>query len=98
MLQVLTSVAQERYMVPGLTTGIEGIPDSVYFTGTILSAIQKYHLSYIMFGANYGDSKEGHYCVPYPGMNNAVISDFVKMYNDDKPIFLKHLNGLYLKY
>ncbi len=98
MLQVLTSVAQERYMVPGLTTGIEGIPDSVYFTGTILSAIQKYHLSYIMFGANYGDSKEGHYCVPYPGMNNAVISDFVKMYNDDKTIFLKHLNGLYLKY
>ena len=98
MLQVLTSVAQERYMVPGLTTGIEGIPDSVYFTGTILSAIQKYRLSYIMFGANYGDSKEGHYCVPYPGMNNAVISDFVKMYNDDKTIFLKHLNGLYLKY
>lgn len=98
MIPVLTSVAQERNIVPGITIEAEGINDSTYFSKNILPVIHKYRLSYICFGANYGmDVKNAHYRVPYPGCPNALIHDFMTLYNDKSSIFRSKLNGLYLE-
>ena len=97
MLQALTHCAQEHNIVPGLMTGIEGLQDTTYFSKTLLGIIHQYRLSYVMLGRNTGEMKERHYYAPYPGVDNALIADFVKMYNDPGTIFLSRLNGLYLK-
>ncbi len=97
LLPVLTHCAQERNIVPGLMTGIEGLQDTTYFSETLLGIIHQCRLSYIMLGRNTGEFKERHYYAPYPGVDNALIADFVKMYNDQGAIFLSRLNGLYLK-
>lgn len=98
MMPVLTSVAQDRNMAPGVTVKEEGVKDSMYFSKTILPVIQKYRLSYVCFGANHGlDIKKAHYSVPFPGCPNAFIHDFMTLYNDKSSIFRSKLNGLYLK-
>ena len=98
MLPVLASVAQDRNVASGLTVNVKGVKDSTYFSKTILPVIQKYRLSYVCFGANRGlDIKKAQYCVPFPGCSNALIHDFMTLYNDKSSIFRSKLNGLYLK-
>ncbi|MBM6993207.1 MAG: hypothetical protein I3J02_08085 [Prevotella sp.] len=96
-LSALMELAQSHNLAPGLTTGIEGLPSPDYFSGTLLSVIRQHRLSYILFGPNRGEFRDGHFYVPYPGCDNRLIDDFVKFYNDDATIFLNGLNGLYLK-
>lgn len=50
----------------------------------------------MLFGANRGDFKNGHFVVPYPGIDNAIINDFVTFSNDRSTIFRNELNGVYL--
>lgn len=96
MTKILMQSAQERNMAAGLTTGIEGLSDSTYFSRTLLPVLHQSRLSYVMFGANRDEPKEGHHYVPYPGGGNIWINDFMQLYNDQEMIFLKRLNGLYL--
>lgn len=97
-LPLLEAAAQDKGAAPGLTTGMESLPDSTFFTHHLLPQLQKNRLSYVMFGANQGDFKDGHYNVPFPGIDNSRIHDFNAMYNDKYTIFLSKLNGLYLKH
>ncbi|SFG33394.1 hypothetical protein [Prevotella sp. KH2C16] len=95
-LNLLKQTASEHHLAQGLTTGMEGLPDSTFFSKTLLPAIQQSGLSYILFGRNHGDFSEGYCYTPYPGCGNARINDFMKFYNNRTTIFLKELNGLYL--
>lgn len=96
-LGVLVGLAQEHNLVPGVTTGVEGLPDAQLFSRVLLPATQQYRLSYLLFGANRGEFREGRFCVPYPGCSNDLIEDFVQFYNAESTLFLNDLNGLYLK-
>lgn len=98
LLPQLTSAASDNNAVVGLTTGIEGLPDSTFFSSRLLPCLHKNHLSYVMFGPNHGDFNAGHYYVPYPGISNDRIHDFTSFYNDPQTVFLSDLNGLYLKH
>lgn len=95
-VQRLVGLAQDRNLAAGLTAGVEGLPTSDVFTQGILPVIRAHRLSYLLLGANRGDIDEGHYHVPFPGLDNERISDFVQFYNDETTVFLGTLNGLYL--
>lgn len=96
-LPKVVSFAQEHMKAVGLTTGVEGCPSSEFFTQTMSAIVRNNRLAYVMFGRNYGDPKDGTFCVPYPGYGNEYISDFVMFHNEKSAIFIRHLNGLYLK-
>jgi len=96
LLPLLTRTAHDNNMVPALTTGLEGLPLNNYFSQILMPAISKQRISYVLLGCNHGDSKQGHFYVPYPGCSNEKIHDFMDLYNHDGFIFLNHLNGLYL--
>lgn len=88
--------AQEHNCAYGMTTGMEAIPESSVFTDVVLPLVKNHRLSYLMFGANQGDSSEGRFYVPYPGEGNEAIQSFMQLYNDESTVFMKKLNGLYL--
>ncbi len=91
------SYAQEHNNTLGLTTGIESIPDSNYFSNILMPIFERHRLAYVMFGANHGDYKSGHFYTPYPGEGNDKIRGFMKLYNNEHTIFLSKLNGLYIE-
>lgn len=95
LVQAVAHNAQERNLVPSLTTGIEGIPTKNLYTGTLLPIIKNNRLSYVLFSSNRDDFKARHYAVPYPGIDNDIIRDFVTFCNDRSTIFINTLNGLY---
>ena len=98
VLPKVVSYAQEHMKAVGLTTGLYGCSSKTFFSSHIQPIVQNTRLSYLMFGKNYGEPHEGKYCIPYPGMDNEVISDFVMLYNDKSTVFIRHLNGLYLTF
>lgn len=96
-LPKVVTYAQEHMMAVGLTTGLTGCTNKSFFTTHMLPIVQRTRLTYLMFGRNYGEPHGNTFCVPYPGLDNELISDFVMMYNDKSTVFIRHLNGLYLK-
>lgn len=92
------SFAQEHNNATGVVVGQESLPDSAIFSQTLLPLLRKHRLSYLMFGANRGDFKDGHYCIPFPGDGNSLIQDFMQFYNNETTVFMRRLNGLYLKH
>lgn len=90
--------AQEHNTAFGLTTGVESIGDSSVFASILLPELKQHHIAYLMFGKNQGEPIDGHYFVPYPGVENQKIHGFMKLVNDEVSIFLEKLNGLYLKH
>ncbi len=96
LVQAVAHSVQSRNLVPSLTTGIEGIIAKNLYTKTILPVIKNNRLSYVLFSSNRGDFKNRHFAVPYPGIDNAIINDFVTFSNDRSTIFRNELNGVYL--
>lgn len=96
-LPKVVAYAQEHMKAVGLTTGLTGCTNKSFFTTHMLPIVQRTRLTYLMFGRNYGEPHGNTFCVPYPGLDNELISDFVMMYNDKSTVFIRHLNGLYLK-
>ncbi len=96
LAKAVTRFAQDRDLVPSLTTGIEGIVAKGLFSRTLLPVIKGNRLSYVLFGSNRGDFKNRHFTVPYPGCDNDFIRDFIVLCNDRSTIFIPQLNGLYL--
>lgn len=90
--------AQEHNAAFGLTTGVESIQDSSVFSDILLPELQQHHISYLMLGRNQGEPIDGHYYVPYPGVENQKTHGFMKLVNDPISIFLEKLNGLYLEH
>lgn len=96
-LQMMTKVAKAQHLISGLSCGMQGIPDPTFFSQTLLPLIKQSKLTFLLFGPNQGTSEQKRYDVPYPGESNNVISDFMQFYNDPSTLFLKDLNGLYVK-
>ena len=59
-----------------------------------MPVLNKYPIAYVLLWRNAHD-KPGHFYMPYPGQK--TVSDFVKFYNNDRTLFLKDINGLYLQ-
>ena len=72
-------------------TGYEAIPDSLWWTGTLLPVVEKYPVSYVLVWRNARE-RENHYYAPYPGQVSE--KDFVKFYNSPRTLFAKDMNNI----
>ncbi len=89
-LCVLDTVARAHGKVMAITeAGYEGVPDARWWTGTLLPAIEKYPLAYVLVWRNARE-KVTHFYAPYPGQASA--KDFVDFYNHPKTLFAKEVN------
>lgn len=66
-------------------TGLEGLPDPQWWTGTLLPAIENYPISYVLTWRNAHD-KPGHFYAPWEGFEGA--DDFRAFAENDKTLFL----------
>ena len=95
VLSVMQQVSQAHRKPMAVTeTGFETIPDSVWWTGTLLPVVGKYPVSYVLFWRNARE-RENHYYAPYPG--HASAADFVRFYESPKTLFLNDFNKIDFK-
>lgn len=85
-LAIMTTIGKQHDKPIALTeTGLEGIPDSTWWTQTLLPIVSKYPLSYLLVWRNARE-RVTHYYAPYPGQASA--DDFVEFYNSPKTLFI----------
>lgn len=88
MITMLETIGAQHNKIPALTEfGYNELPDSSWWTGTLLPVLQTHHLAYIMAWRNAGDEPGGHheYYVPYSGQGSAA--DFVKFHASPRVLF-----------
>ena len=96
-LRVLGQLAGERDKLAAVTeTGLEGIPDSTWWTDTMLQSLKADSLTrrivYVMAWRNAHDI-EGHFYAPYPGHSSApnfrtfANDPFVHLADDLPPLY-----------
>ncbi len=89
-LAIVDSIGKAHDKVIAVTeTGYEGIPDSKWWTGTLLPALEKYPVAYVLVWRNARE-KVTHFYAPYPGQTSA--EDFVEFYNNPKTLFAADVN------
>ena len=94
-LKTICEIAKQHNVVPALSeTGMESLGMENWWTEVLMPVLNKYPIAYVLLWRNAHD-KPGHFYMPYPGQKS--VSDFVKFYNDKRTLFLKDINGLYLK-
>ena len=71
-------------------TGFETIPDSHWWTETLMSVIADRPISYVLVWRNARE-RDNHYYAPYPGQVSA--DDFVLFYNQPKTLFVNDIKG-----
>ncbi|WP_321335183.1 glycosyl hydrolase [uncultured Bacteroides sp.] len=92
-LTILEQVGRAHNKPIAITeTGFETIPDSVWWTQTLLPVISRYPISYVLVWRNARERKN-HYYAPYPGQVSAT--DFVRFYKMPQTLFVKDLKHLY---
>ena len=94
-LSAITELGETHNKVIAFTeTGYEGIPDSAWWTGTLLPLIEKYPISYLVVWRNACDRPE-HYYAPF----NSQISvpDFLKFYTHPRTLFLNDIKNISTK-
>ena len=91
-LRIMTAVGKAHDKAIALTeTGYESVPDSKWWTGTLLPAIAGYPISYVLVWRNAHD-KPGHFYGPYPG--HASEKDFQAFYDDPRTLFIKDMKKM----
>ena len=89
-LAIVADIAKTHNKVMVVTeTGYEGIPDAQWWTGTLLPAIEKYPVAYVLVWRNARE-RVTHFYAPYPGQ--ASEKDFVDFYNHPKTLFAADIN------
>lgn len=92
-LDILKKVTENKNKIAAFAeTGFESIPDSTWWTETLLPIIKDYQLSYVLVWRNAGympSIKKMHYYAPYKGQVSE--NDFKKFYKTDKMLFEKEL-------
>lgn len=85
MLGIVTEISKAHDKVAALTeVGYEGVPDARWWTGTLLPAVERYPISYLLVWRNARELV-GHYYAPYPGQASA--DDFVEFYKNPRTLF-----------
>ncbi len=85
-LTILTEAGKKQDKPIAVTeTGYEAIPDSTWWTQTLMPVISRYPISYVLVWRNARE-REGHYYAPYPGQVSA--DDFMEFYRSPKTLFI----------
>lgn len=96
-LKIVSDYARKKKKLAAFTeTGLESIPDSTWWTHTLLTTMKtdKMRLAYVLVWRNDVHSPT-HYYAPYPG--HSSVPDFLKFYNDPYILFEKDLKNVYGK-
>ncbi len=89
-LSVIDSIGKANHKIIAITeTGYEGVPDSTWWTGTLLPAMEKYPVAYVLVWRNARE-KVTHFFGPYPGQASA--EDFKKFFENPKTLFASDIN------
>lgn len=94
-LKIVSDYAQKAGKLAAFTeTGLESIPDTTWWTGSLLKALkaEKVQLAYVLVWRNDARSPT-HFYAPYPGQ--ASVPDFLKFYQDPYTLFETDLPRLY---
>lgn len=94
-LKIMSHFARKNHKLAALTeTGLESIPDTVWWTGKLLQTTrrEKLGLCYVLVWRNDRQSAT-HYYAPYPGQ--VSVPDFLKFYNDPFTLFERDLKKIY---
>lgn len=95
VLGIVTTAATERDKLAALTeAGYEGIPDPVWWTGTLWPAVKNHKISYVLVWRN-AHNKPGHFYAPWPG--HLSEKDFIDFHNMPETLFQRDVTelGLY---
>ena len=94
VMGIVTTAAEEHGKLAALTeAGYEGIPDSLWWTGTLWPAVKNHKISYALVWRN-AHNKPGHFYAPYPG--HLSENDFIDFYNLPETLFQKELTDMEL--
>ncbi len=94
-LKIVSDYAGKAGKLAAFTeTGLESIPDTTWWTNTLLKALtaEKMKLAYVLVWRNDARSPT-HFYAPYPGQ--ASVPDFIRFYNDPYTLFETDLPKLY---
>ena len=84
-LSIIDSVAKQQNKISAITeTGYEMIPDSVWWTETLLPLMESYPISYVLVWRNAREIPN-HYFGPYPG--HLANDDFAAFYQVPQTLF-----------
>lgn len=89
-IQILKKIAEKKEKVYAFTeTGYNGIPDSVWWTQSLLPAIENSGVAWLLVWRN---SHNGHFFAPYPGQASEI--DFKEFYEHSQSIFASDIEEL----
>jgi mannan endo-1,4-beta-mannosidase len=96
-LKIVSDYAIKAKKLAAFTeTGLESIPNTTWWTGTLLKTMRRYdvQLAYVLVWRN--DSKSPtHYYAPFP--NQVSVPDFINFYKDPYTLFEGDLKNIYKK-
>lgn len=94
-LKIVSDYARKAGKLAAFTeTGLESIPDTTWWTGSLLKALkaEKLRLAYVLVWRNDARSAT-HFYAPYPGQ--VSVPDFMEFYKDRYTLFETNLPRLY---
>ncbi len=96
-LKIVSDYAEKAGKLAAFTeTGLESIPNTTWWTETLLKSLkkEKLKLTYVLVWRNDTRSPT-HYYAPFPG--HVSEADFIKFYNDPYTLFENDLKNIYKK-
>jgi mannan endo-1,4-beta-mannosidase len=96
-LKIVSDYAEKSGKLAAFTeTGLESIPNSTWWTETLLKTLKSNNLklAYVLVWRNDAQSPT-HYYAPYPG--HSSVPDFMSFYKDPFTLFEKDLKNIYKK-
>ncbi|WP_126971764.1 glycoside hydrolase family 26 protein [Gynurincola endophyticus] len=95
-ISLMNEIGAEKNMPTAVAeTGLEAIPDTTWWTGTVQAFLKDNPTSYILFWRNHGwkeSLQSMHYYMPYKGQVSA--DNFVKFMQDEKMLSAKDVKRL----
>ena len=94
-LKIVSDYALKNHKLAAFTeTGLESIPNPVWWTDVLLKALQKekIQMTYVLVWRNDTRSPT-HFYAPFPGQTSEA--DFIKFYNDPYTLFENDLRNIY---
>ena len=89
-LSVIDSIGKANHKIIAITeTGYEGVPDSTWWTGTLLPAMEKYPVAYVLVWRNAREkSLTSLALIP----DKPPAEDFKKFFENPKTLFASDIN------